>query len=156
MVQIVKNRTDCFWKGTHPHHTQLQQYITGMDITRIFDGKWKYLAAYLSFKLSVRDKTPNWWIFPNTNLEHKYFEKLKKFCYLAKLWVFRSFTPWWKMIFGVSNLPKFRTFFIHYYHKMFHLSISGMGSTHNSLPYLLFLSTKHTERASPASRWASF
>ena len=106
-----------------------------MDITRIFDGKWKYLAAYLSFKLSVRDKTPNWWIFPNTNLEHKYFEKLKKFCYLAKLWVFRSFTPWWKMIFGVSNLPKFRTFFIHYYHKMFHPSISGMGSTHNSLPW---------------------
>ena len=137
----VKNGPNCqeqdrlFLEGYSSSSYSVQQYITGMDITRIFDGKWKYLAAYLSFKLSVRDKTPNWWIFPNTNLEHKYFEKLKKFCYLAKLWVFRSFTPWWKMIFGVSNLPKFRTFFIHYYHKMFHLSISGMGSTHNSLPW---------------------
>ena len=55
-------------------------------------------APYLSFKLSVRDKTWNWWIFPNRNLEHKYFEKLQKFCYLAKLWVLRSFTCSWKMI----------------------------------------------------------
>lgn len=74
----------------------------------------KYLSPYLSFKLSVRDKTWNWWIFPNRNLEHKYFEKLQKFCYLAKLWVLRSFTCWWKMIPGVSNLPKFWTFFSHY------------------------------------------
>ena len=61
----------------------------------------KYLSPYLSFKLSVRDKTWNWWIFPNRNLEHKYFEKLPKFCYLAKLWVLRSFTCWWKMIPGL-------------------------------------------------------
>ena len=37
------------------------------------------LHSYLSFKLSVRDKTSNWWIFPNTNLEHtphKYLQQI--------------------------------------------------------------------------------
>ena len=99
-------------------------------------------APYLSFKLSVRDKTWNWWIFPNRNLEHKYFEKLQKFCYLAKLWVLRSFTCWWKMIPGLSNLPEFWKFFSHYlfiHKKNFLYSNSSLTNACFSWLYDVFL-----------------
>ena len=127
---ICQEQSRLFW-DTYRHDHHIHDYHNNEKEWTIHEylmASEKYLAPYLSFKLSVRDKTPNWWIFPNTNLEHKYFEKLKKFCYLGKFWVFRSFTPWWKMILGVSNLPKFKTFFIYYYHKMVYLFISWVST----------------------------
>ena len=108
---------------TYNHNNQTLQYRVcdqGLQTCQFdyFNICWqvKYIwAPYLSFKLSVRDKTWNWWIFPNRNLEHKYFSETPEILLFSKVVSVEEFYMLVKndSLCGVSNLPKFWTFFSH-------------------------------------------